>query len=185
MENQILYSPKQVFEQRANEVKTAKETGAPIFTPDRYGAVIAVDSDMERTLTHSDLVHKSDFEIEEKPDVALPEGYSLETFHATYNSIIRKMPEANKDEIFMFLSTADPGRLADEEMQTALMTRLADIQKQDMVHAIVEHQDPTEVATANASEISEITSFFGAMKNAVKVEGGNYFAEGQAPGEVQ
>ena len=94
------------------------------------------------------------------------------------------MPEANKDEIFMFLATADPTRLGDAEMQDALFTRLAEIQKTDMVKAVVEHQDPTEVAQANATEIGTISSIFGAVKDAVKVDG-TYYAAGFNADEVQ
>ena len=177
MENEVCYSPKEVFEKRALAVKEAQAAGTAIFTPDNYGAVVAVDEDMERRLTHSGLVHKDDML---QPPVKIDDEYSAVNFHATYNSIVRKMPEANKDEIFMFLSTADPNRLADQETQDALLTRVAEIQKRDMVKGIVEHSDPTAVAEENASEISAITSFFGAMKNATQVEG-NFFAAGQTP----
>ena len=180
MGNKVYTSTKEVLEARALEIKAAKESGNPIFTPDSYGAVIAVDEDLERRLTHSGLVHKD----EEVEGATLDEEYTPTTFWATYNSIIRKMPEANKDEIFMFLATADPTRLADTEMQDALFTRLAEIQKTDMVKAVVEHKDPTEVAQANATEISTISSIFGAMKDAVKV-GDSYYAAGFNLDEVQ
>lgn len=183
MENEVIYSPKEVFNQRAMSVSEAQKTNSPIFTPDNYGAVVAVDSDMERRLTNTGLVIKDEIST---PPVQISDEYTATNFYATYNkiAIFRTMPEANKDEIFMFLSTADPDRLADEEMQTALLTRVAEIQKQDMVKAVVAHQDPTELAQTNADEVSSISSFLGAMKDAVKVEG-NYFAAGYTPTEVQ
>lgn len=180
MENKVYYSPKEVFEARAQEVAKAKETGGPIFTPESYGVHIMVDYDMQQRLTRDGLVHKSVFE----EDVGLHDEASPIEFHATYNSIYRKLAESNKDAMFVFLATADPERLADEEIQTALLTRLAEIQKEDMVKAIVEHKDPTEVAETNASEISSITTYLGTMKDAVQVEG-SYYAAGFVPDDAQ
>jgi hypothetical protein len=183
MENQVIYSPKEIFNQRATAVAEAQKTNSPIYTPDNHGATIAVDRDMERELTHTGLVHKDDFV---NPPVAIDEKYTSTTFYATRNSVApyRAMDEASKNEIFMFLSTADPDRLTEPGLQEVILTRVADIQKRDMVKAVVSHQDPTAIAQENADEVASISSFFGAMKDAVKVEG-NYFAAGYTPTEVQ
>ncbi len=178
--NKIYYSPKEVFEKRFLEVGQASSTGKPIYTPETYQMYLAVDEDMQRRLGHSQLVHKAD----ETFQADLSSEYTPTSYHATYNSIIRKMPDANKDEIYIFLATASPEKLSDEEIQVAMLTRLADIQKRELVTTIVEHQDASEMAQEHASEVGAITSYLGAMKNAVKVEG-SYFAEGYTLDTVQ
>ncbi len=176
----VYSSPKEAFEKRVLEVREAQKNGDPIFTPNSYGAFIAVDEDTKWRLRNMSLVHEQkDYEPPEHDYENTPILYT-----ATYNSIIRKMPDANKDEIFLFLATADPKRLDDEEMQRALFTRFAELQKNDMVAAIVNHQNPADVATEHAEEVGTIASYFEAMKNAVQVDG-NYFASDYMQSDAQ
>ena len=183
MENKPYYSPKEIFNQRAKSVAEAQKNNSPIYTPDNYSVEVVADRDLEWELSHSQLIHKDEYV---NPPVSITDELTSATYYATRNQITpyRAMPEASKNSIYIYLSTADPERLGDPQLQEAIFTRVAEIQKQDMIKAVVDHQDPSEVAQANADEISSISSFLGSMKEAVKVEG-NYFAAGYTPTEVQ
>ena len=180
MGNKVYYSAKELFEARAQEVAKAKETGEPIFTPETYGAHIMVDYDMQQKLTSNGLVHKGTFE----KGVGLRDEATPVEFHATYNSIYRKMADANKDEIFVFLATADPERLKDESTQMALFSRLAEIHKEDTVQAIINHQNQTELLENTAAEVGSIEGFLETMDKAVKVED-SYYTSDFVPDDAQ
>ena len=185
MENEIFYSPKDVFYQRANAVAEAQKTNEPIYTQGDSSAVLLVDEYMEESLTENGLIYK-DNSNEPLPSDENSEVKSAQRFCATLNdnAAYNMLAVANSDQIYMLLATSSPDRLGDVNMQRVILTRLLEMQTNAVRGSFVTNKDPVEVLKENNEEMNAISSFLLTMRDAVKVEG-NYFAAGYTPAKEQ
>ena len=181
MENEIFYSPKDVFYQRANAVAEAQKANEPIFTQEDSGAFLVLDEYRESSLTEYGIIYKDNSSVP-VPSDENSEAKSAQRFCATLsdNAAYNMLAVANSDQIYMLLATSSPDRLGDVNMQRVILTRLLEMQTNAVRGSFVTNEDPVDVLRENNEEINTISSFLLTMRDAVKVEG-NYFAAGYTP----